>query len=487
MRKTKNAWRFGLAGVGVTVSLAAVALAAAPSLGWSPFGPAAFDRANVLTSPVRRTDLNVSMRAGGRVDSSERTIIECRLENVEYRVRGVSMMVGGSSTILSVMPEGSVVTKGDVLCEFDASSYVELVRQQQMNLDRAQADHTQAGLTLDVAKLAVAQYRDGYMVEDLKEMKGQIVLSEADMRRSADRLAWSRRMLEKGYLALGQVMNEEVNLQRFKLALSNGRTALDLYKRFTAPKTLKVLDAAVRAAESNLTFQDGRLQRTAERLDYYKTQVENCVIRAPHDGFLIFANDEMRQIRIEPGMTVHQRQKLFYLPDLKRMEVLAMIHESVVKDVQPGMRVRVTVEGLPDRSIEGHVDSVAQLATQNPMNDVKYFVGVVKLDHVPRGLMPGMTAEVDITTGHSPDVLVVPIQSLTMDHGQGVCYVAHEDGLERREVKIGRSTRDLVEVTEGLGEGDEVVLDPTHTQAHDEIVAYPSELHSETAQPAAAE
>ena len=40
--------------------------------------------------------------------------------------------------------------------------------------------------------------------------------------------------------------------------------------------------------------------------------------------------------------------------------------------------------------------------------------------------------------------------------------MAHDDHVERREIKLGQSTRDLLEVTEGLDEGEAVVLDPTH-------------------------
>ena len=58
-------------------------------------------------------------------------------------------------------------------------------------------------------------------------------------------------------------------------------------------------------------------------------------IRAPHDGFVIYANNPDRQVYIEPGMSVRQRQQLFFLPDLTQMEVVAMIHESIVEQVSP--------------------------------------------------------------------------------------------------------------------------------------------------------
>ncbi|MDR3636862.1 MAG: HlyD family secretion protein, partial [Isosphaeraceae bacterium] len=104
--------------------------------------------------------------AAGRVESSNNTVIECEVESLEIGIKGQRMVGGGKSTILSVTPDGTSVQKGDVLCVLDSSEYVELVRQQRMTVQRATADHRQAELDLAVAKLAVAEFRDGFMKQD---------------------------------------------------------------------------------------------------------------------------------------------------------------------------------------------------------------------------------------------------------------------------------------------------------------------------------
>ncbi|MFO0953886.1 MAG: efflux RND transporter periplasmic adaptor subunit [Isosphaeraceae bacterium] len=426
------------------------------------------------TSPVRRVDLNVTMTTGGRVESYEKTIVECQIENVDVRVRGYGTSMGGSTTILSVVPDGSTVKKGDVLCVLDSSLYEELVRLQQMNVDRARADLRQADLNLEVARTAVEEYKDGIMAQTLKNLRGRIALSESDVERATDRLEWSRKMVTKGYLSQSQVLTEEFGLKRLDLSLRQGKTALRMFEQFNAPKYLKILDSEVKMAEAVQNYQQRRVQRFEERLDHYKKQVAYCTIRAPHDGFVIYYNEDNRDVRIEPGLTVRQKQKLFYLPDLGRMEVDAMLHESVVKDVRPGMRAKVRVEGLPNREMEGHVESVTQLPTQHWYSDVKYFVGIVKLDSVPRGLRPGMTAEVELVTARKSDVLAMPAEALAVEDGRSVCYIAHENGLERREIKLGKASKDLIEVTEGLDEGETVVLEPSQVTGSVEVAEAPA-------------
>src|SRR6185437_9687095 len=93
------------------------------------------ERAAVTTAPVRRVDLHVSTTAAGEVESSNSTVIECEVEALEIGVKGQRLATGGSSTILTVAPEGTQVKKGDVICVLDASEYDELVRQQQMTVE----------------------------------------------------------------------------------------------------------------------------------------------------------------------------------------------------------------------------------------------------------------------------------------------------------------------------------------------------------------
>jgi len=440
-------------------------LAGAVHSGWhGQFSPKRPVRDQVMTAPVRRADLHIVTTAGGRVESSNNTVIECEVESLEISIKGMRMATGGTSTLLSVTPEGTNVHKGDVLCVIDSSEYEELVRQQQMTVERSRADYRQSELDLEVAKMAVVEFRDGLMKQDVEQMQGLIAQAVADLERAQDRMGWTRRMKEKGYAAVGQVAAENVNLRRAELTLTQRRLALDVFRRFSARKNLSELDSRVAAAEAVLNYQGRRLQRNEERLANLVRQVENCTIRAPHEGFLIYANEANRNLVIEPGMTVHQRQKLFYLPDLSQMEVAALVHESVIGQVEAGQRAKVRVEALPEHELEGHVVSVGRLPTRDWANQVPYFVSLIQLDTIPQGLRPGMTAEVQIQTIRRDHVLAIPPEALTVEEGQDVCYVARDDGLERRTVKVGQATRELLEVKEGLEEGEEVVLDPAHAE-----------------------
>ncbi len=434
-------------------------------------------------APVGRTVLEGSMTTQGHLESSKRTVIDCELQRIGIGVAGRGLAAGGSTTLLTVVPDGARVKAGEVLATLDSSDYEELVRQQTMTVERSRADHRRAELDFEVATMAVDEYRDGTMKEALKDHERLIALAESEVSRSRDRLDWATRMQDKGYVSLSVLKTETQNFDKADVALKKARGDRHVFEQFTARKMIRQLEGAARSKQSQLRYQDVNLARNLERLATLEKQVANCTIRAPHDGYVIYANDPRHSIVIEPGITVRQKQHLFYLPDLEHMEVVAMLHESVVDRVKKGMRARIALEGAPDVSLSGRVRSIAPLPIMEWRHDVRYFEGIVTIDEaVDRELMPGMTARIELSMPSASDVLAVPVEAVTTEQGAEYCYVMRRGGerLEKRRIESGQATHDLLEVARGLEEGEQVVLNPRVDEVADDLdeqpaVAEPSE------------
>ena len=293
--------------------------------------------------------------------------------------------------------------EGDVLCELDASEYQELVRRQRIVVEQAGTDHLQASLALDVAGLAPRSYREGEQAQFERDYRGQIALVKSDLSRQGDRLAWTRRMLEKGYVSAAQVAGEEQTGLRLKESLRSMELSLRNYRRFTAPKDVMSLRGQVVGAQATLGFQSIRLRREEERLAHYRSLADRCIVRAPHAGLVIYANRPGREPRVYLGAPVRERMRLFTLPDRSRMEVEVLLHETVVDRVRTGMAARVRVEAFPGRAVEGRVEAIDPLPLSDQNSDtanrVTYFAAHVRLASLPPGLRPGMTAEISIMCG----------------------------------------------------------------------------------------
>ncbi|HEY2158263.1 MAG TPA: efflux RND transporter periplasmic adaptor subunit [Isosphaeraceae bacterium] len=281
-------------------------------------------------------------------------------------------------------------------------------------------------------------------------------------------------MKGKGYASVAQISSADVSLQKAEIDARTALTNLENFRRFGAPKQIKTLEAAVQSAQADLIYCRLRSQRFDERLAYYKEMVANCTITAPHDGFVIYVPPKpyAGQTAVEAGSTVRQMQDLFYLPDLSRMRVAATIHESLVARVQPGMRVKARVEALAGREIEGHVVEVEPLPDPQTswLTDTRSFKATIALDSSPRGIRPEMSAEVEVAVDLRPHVITVPPEAVAVEGGKDYCYVASDGMLTRRPIKLGGSNAELLEVTEGLDEGEEVVSDVSGIEAYAPLI-----------------
>jgi RND family efflux transporter MFP subunit len=254
--------------------------------------------------------------------------------------------------------------------------------------------------------------------------------------------------------------NLERNVRRMKIVELEGKLD-DARREFDRAK--KGLKSAVEKAQGELTAAKKTAELENRELARLRKQLDKCVVTAPQDGIVIYAKryywDDASEIR--PGAQVHFQQPIVTLPDLDKMQVKLRVHESVVKKVQKGQTATLQVEALGAQVLHGKVVSVATQAQAQWRSSVKEYETVVSVDDLPAdaGLRPGMTAEVKVLLKTVPDALTVPVQAVTEFDGKHIAYVATPGGLERREVAVGESNEQLVQILDGVAEGERVALD----------------------------
>jgi HlyD family secretion protein len=432
-----------------------------------PFGDHRPLRERYKTQRVARTVLEPFLRAPGRVESSRRTVVRCELEKMATS-SGAAAQTAGASTMISVIAEGTPVKQGDVIAKLDASTYEEMLRQQTIVVEQAKASHLQAQLDVEIAKIALREYLEGTVKQTVEAMEADLSLARSNVTQSGQRLEWTKKMNQKGYASLAQIKTDEQTFMTTELALQQQETSYDLFQRFTLPKNEKTLRADITTAETTLDSEQVKLNKQVERFELLKKQVNRCTIRAPHDGVVFYYVDprprrpDQENAEIQEGMSVRQEQKLFFLPDLSEMEVQVVLNESVVNRVSPGLTGKAEFEALPQLTLTGRLLSISEIPNQTNQRgeDVRYFMGILKLDSSAEGLKPGMSAIVTLTLPQSQGILVLSPDAVVSDQGRYECYLPVADHLESREVKVGKTTPELIEITEGLTEGEEVILDP---------------------------
>ena len=153
------------------------------------------------------------------------------------------------------------------------------------------------------------------------------------------------------------------------------------------------------------------------------------------------------------------------------------VHESVVKKVQAGQSATMQIEALANQALHGKVIKIATIAQTDGFRGggVKQYETEVSIDDFPAdaGLKPGMSAEVIILVNTLVDAVTIPVSAVAEYEGTRVCYISAGGVVERREVSVGESNDQYIQVTAGLEAGEAVALDARTRAAADAKAAKP--------------
>ena len=274
---------------------------------------------------VERGELVKTLVAEGAIESSEKVVIKCDIP--------------GGSTLLWIIEDGSQVKAGDELARLDSSLLDEQVSAQTILVEQAKAALISAQRGLAAAEIGIEEYRDGVYVQTRRELKLAEATADFQLREAQNSFKQAKHLARRGYVNPLQLAGEEAAVEHARLTLGVAQRAVQVLDDYTRPKMLQELTSLRDASEATLRAAQATFDLEHERLQRLETQVANCLIRAPQDGMVIHANDPRRSSdgpQIDVGAMIRQRQPIIWLPDLSRMQVRALVHESQIPFVRPG-------------------------------------------------------------------------------------------------------------------------------------------------------
>ncbi len=136
-------------------------------------------------------------------------------------------------------------------------------------------------------------------------------------------------------------VSEELTLKKARFALEQAESKKKVLVDYTKGKTIKELKSEVEKARSDELAKKATWELEVSKEKKLERQIAACDIKAPADGLVVYANDPNRafgsnQPQIEEGATVRERQKIFSLPDITRMQVNTKVHESQIDKLAAG-------------------------------------------------------------------------------------------------------------------------------------------------------
>ncbi len=181
-------------------------------------------------------------------------------------------------------------------------------------------------------------------------------------------------------------------------------------------------------------------------IDLLKEQIRKTEIRAPFNGVIGLRN-------ISEGSYVTPTTRIAALQNINQIKVEFSVPEKYANTIQKGSIVLFTTEGK--KQLQAKI-----YAIEPKIDDVTRNVIMRAICANPKQeILPGSFAKVSIVASTNTNAYLIPTQAIVpILKGQKV-YVAQGDSVIERKVKTGVRKDDVIEVTEGLKAGDEVVVE----------------------------
>lgn len=191
--------------------------------------------------------------------------------------------------------------------------------------------------------------------------------------------------------------------------------------------------AALKVAQANLDLADDQLKKTR--------------IVAPFSGVL-----GARQI--SPGAYLRSGTPVTTLAQLDEVKVNFAAPERFLGDLQRGAEVTVSTTAYPGEKLAGKIDVIEPV-----LDPVTRSARVTARLKNPDGkLRSGLSADVSVVLSSRPAALAIPSEAVFVEGDQFLTYVVGEGGVvSRASLKLGTRLAEMVEVLDGLKEGDVVV------------------------------
>jgi HlyD family secretion protein len=299
--------------------------------------------------------------------------------------------------------------------------------------------------------------------------------------------------------ARAELQRAEADLEGSRLAFE--RTQQMQQDKLVSQQVYDQAEADFKMKTANVEAARRRVAQLQAQLDSTRDELYKTTVYSPMSGVVTSLPKEQGEMVI--GAMSFNPTVLMTVADLSVMEAEVMVDETDIRNLKVGQKAVVEVDALEGVEIEGEVTEIgasaivrgsdtsqaqAQLGA-NTGNQPKDFKVKIVLKDPPPSLRPGLNATADITTATREGVLAVPIQAVVVrevdEEGKVVVAGAAASGDEEDEVvgsarqrgeetdgvfvvqdeksvfkpvKTGIMGDTEIEITEGLEEGQEIVI-----------------------------
>jgi HlyD family secretion protein len=221
----------------------------------------------------------------------------------------------------------------------------------------------------------------------------------------------------------------QANLEVAQAQLSNAKA--QLARSDTLFKAQAITQTEYDGARLDYANANASVIRARSDLENARDRMNDTKLRAPLGGTIITKNVELGTVISSPTTDVGGGTMLFKMANLDTVQIRALVDETDIGKVSPGLATTITVDAYPNRPFEGVVLKVEPQATVQ--QNVTMFNVLVRIPNPNHLLKPGMNTEVEIHVGRRDNVIAVPNAALRTQ--RDVASAAQVLGLDPNDVQ----------------------------------------------------
>jgi len=390
--------------------------------------------------------------------------------------------MASETQIVSTLPDGVWVDKGEVVMKLNAAELEKKVDHLQTQVAEAEervrqeeaegekrVQNARGGLTKANEALELARVESQAAIE---KAQAEVAFLEKELSVAEGQLGKRKRLLEERLVPVTEVeaAEDEVRAKTFALeaahrSLERAQSDAETTKRLRQMDLEKAeleLDQAEAGLKTSLLSTERDLEQKRLDLEEAQAQLDGMEVKAPVSGMLLLAQtweDGWRSLRV--GDRVWEGQRVANIIDPTEMWVRCDIDEADIGRVAVGQSTMVRVPAIGSQVLEGEVKAIDNLARQRSpweggVPGKKVFAAIIRLTTEEPKLRPGMGAAADIVLEHVVEGVQVPLEALfSLDDGLCV-YLAEAQGYRHVPVTIVKRNNAVAAIEGDIRGGDVV-------------------------------
>ncbi|MFT3702600.1 MAG: efflux RND transporter periplasmic adaptor subunit [Agriterribacter sp.] len=359
---------------------------------------------------IKKNNFEVNITTTGELRSKSMTRISAPSKLQQLSIYQIK--------IADLVAEGTQVKEGEFVASLDNSDVLNKIKDQQLNLDKKNAEIKQASL-------------DTMM--ELRTLRDEIVNLKFDL---------EQKILEKEqsrYEAPAEIKRVQLEYEKSERTLKQKE---DNYKT----KQLQT--------QTKMQILGSDLQQLKNSMEGLTSILSQLTINAPKSGMVVYEKNWNGQKKTVGTQIEIWNPTIANLPDLSQMEVLTYVNEVDIQKVKVGQSVEIGLDAAADKKLKGVVKTVANIGEEKPNSDAKVFEVVIEVLTKDPIIKPAMTVSCKIATEKYKDVLQIPLESIYNDAKGSFVFKRVDGSLVKQYIKVHTVNESNALISNGLQAGD---------------------------------